>query len=56
MTSVRHSSIPSVMSQLYLYTKEETGVRSPFFKSEKIGDWFVREFGEWFHTKGAKMH
>jgi hypothetical protein len=36
--------------------KEETGVQSPIVKDETMGDWFVREFGEWFHTKVAKMH
>jgi hypothetical protein len=36
--------------------KEETGVQSPFVKGEKMCDWFIREFGEWFHTEEAKMH
>jgi hypothetical protein len=30
--------------------KEGTGVQSSFVKAEKMGDWFIREFGE------AKMH
>jgi hypothetical protein len=31
--------------------EEEIGVQSPFVKEEKVGDWFVREFGTCFHTK-----
>jgi hypothetical protein len=36
--------------------KEETVVQSPFVKGEKMGDWFIREFGLWFHTEEAKVH
>jgi hypothetical protein len=36
--------------------KEEVGVQSTFSKDGMMGDWFIREFGEWFHTDKAKVH
>jgi hypothetical protein len=36
--------------------KEVKGVQSTFGKDGKMGDWFIREFGEWIHTDKAKAH
>jgi hypothetical protein len=36
--------------------KERKGVQSTFGKDGKMGDWFLREFGEWFHKDEAKAH
>jgi hypothetical protein len=38
------------------HKKERKGVQSTFGKDGKMGDWFLREFGEWFHTDEAKAH
>jgi hypothetical protein len=38
------------------HKKEGQGVQSTFGKDGKIGDWFLRKFGEWFHTDEAKAH
>jgi hypothetical protein len=36
--------------------KEETGVQSTIGKDGKMGDWSIREFGDWFHRNKAKVH
>jgi hypothetical protein len=37
-------------------SKKITGVQSTFGNDGKMGEWFLREFGEWFHTEEAKAH
>jgi hypothetical protein len=38
------------------HKKERKCVQSTFGKDGKMGDWFLREFCEWFHTDEAKAH
>jgi hypothetical protein len=38
------------------HKREVKGVQSTFGKDGKMGDWFLREFGEGFHTDEAKAH
>jgi hypothetical protein len=47
---------PSNEPSLSIPTKKEKGVQSTFGKDGKMGDWFIGDFGEWFHTDKAKAH
>jgi hypothetical protein len=38
------------------HKKDREGVQSTSGKDGKMGDWFLIEFGEWFHTDEAKAH
>jgi hypothetical protein len=35
---------------------DNKGVQYRFGKDGKMGDWFIRKLGEWFHTDKAKAH